>query len=134
MKSRVRIGHGEGLNVILKVMRNHWWEEGKALTSSVAMYLRGSQSNLERDCRSLPLSPSMFSFLYILILHILAHSVLIITNEIGIAIIISYFTRGKLRLRAGKPGVDAMSKIIKLSRDTGMGKEIPSREISVSKA
>lgn len=104
------------------------------MTSSVAMYLRGSQNNLERACRSSPPPSSMFSSLHMLILHILTHSVLIITNEIGITIIIPYFNRGKLRVRAGKLRVDTMSEIIKLSREMGVEKEIPSREISVSKA
>ena len=45
MRSGDRWGHGERLDGILRVMGNHWWKEGKAVTSSVTMCVEEAESN-----------------------------------------------------------------------------------------
>ena len=52
MRSGDRLGHGESLDGILRVMGNHWWREGKAVTSSVTMCVEEAESNF-RSVQSL---------------------------------------------------------------------------------
>lgn len=53
MRSGDRLGGGESLDSILRVMGSYWWREGKAVTSSVTMCIEEAESNLE-VCKSSP--------------------------------------------------------------------------------
>lgn len=74
------------------------------------------------------------SCLHIVILHVFTHSVLKTSNEIGIVIIIPYFNGGETEAQSRQTGVVTMSEMVKQSRGYRVGKGIPSREISGSKA